>query len=99
MSVGFARYDKGATNEWMVTYDEALILTKGVFTVGFAGGAKTAKAGEIIFLPKGAKVVCHRKEDGGRLRELSALVRRATQFQDAGLLDAFHRVSQPTRDR
>lgn len=57
MSAGFARYDKGATNEWIVTYDEALIVTKGVFTVRFAGDVKTAKAGEIIFLPKGTKVV------------------------------------------
>jgi ethanolamine utilization protein EutQ len=32
MSVGFARYAPGQSNEWIVTYDEALIVTKGACT-------------------------------------------------------------------
>lgn len=64
MSVGFCRYNKGETNEWIVTYDEALIVTKGVFTVRFAGGTKTAKVGEVIFLTKGTQVVYQGEEDG-----------------------------------
>ncbi len=64
MSVGFARYDKGATNEWVVTYDEALIVTKGAFTVHSADGAITAKPGEVIFLTAGTKVVYQGEEDG-----------------------------------
>jgi hypothetical protein len=31
--VGFAYYAPGARNEWVVTYDEALIITRGAFTV------------------------------------------------------------------
>jgi ethanolamine utilization protein EutQ len=33
ISVGFARYGKDESNERIVTYDEALIVTKGVLTV------------------------------------------------------------------
>ncbi len=36
MSVGFCRYQKGESNGWIVTYDEAFIVTKGVFTVSSA---------------------------------------------------------------
>jgi ethanolamine utilization protein EutQ (cupin superfamily) len=37
-------------------YDEALIITRGVFTVRRADGSATAKAGEVIFQRAGAKV-------------------------------------------
>jgi len=63
MSVGFARYNKGESNEWTVTYDEVLVVTKGVFTVSSADGAKTAKAGELIFLTDGSKVVYRAEEE------------------------------------
>jgi ethanolamine utilization protein EutQ len=43
MSVGFARYDKGESNEWIVTYDEVLIVTKGAFTVRSAAGARATR--------------------------------------------------------
>lgn len=46
-----------------VTYDEVLIVTKGVFTVRSVDGAQTAKAGEIIFLTKGTKVIYQGEED------------------------------------
>jgi ethanolamine utilization protein EutQ len=58
MSVGFARYGKkGERNEWIITYDEVLVATKGAFTVRSAGEAKTAKAGELIFLTKGTEII------------------------------------------
>jgi ethanolamine utilization protein EutQ (cupin superfamily) len=63
MSVGFARYSQGQINEWTVTYDEALIVTKGISTVRSEDGAKTAKAGEVIFLTTGTKVVYQAEED------------------------------------
>jgi uncharacterized cupin superfamily protein len=53
MSVGFARYAPGQANEWVVTYDEALIVTKGTYTVTAEDGTKTtAKVGEFIFLTR-----------------------------------------------
>jgi ethanolamine utilization protein EutQ len=64
MSVGFARYDRGATNEWIVTYDQALIVTNGALTVRSADGVITAKTGEVIFLTEGTKVVYEGDEDG-----------------------------------
>jgi ethanolamine utilization protein EutQ len=65
MSVGFAHYAPGATNEWVVTYDEALIVTKGVFAVTSTDGVETtARAGEIIFLRAGTPVVYSAKEEG-----------------------------------
>lgn len=53
MTVGFARYEPGATNAWTVVYDEALVVTKGTFTVRWAGGEVTAGVGEVIYLAAG----------------------------------------------
>ena len=65
MSVGFARYAAGEWNEWVVTYDEALIVTRGAYTVTSADGVETtARAGEVIFLRKGTPVVYSAKEEG-----------------------------------
>ncbi|MCG5218318.1 cupin domain-containing protein [Streptosporangium soli] len=63
MSVGFARYRKGETNEWTVSYDEALIVTKGAFTVQSESGPVSIKAGEVIYLRAGADVVYQADED------------------------------------
>jgi ethanolamine utilization protein EutQ (cupin superfamily) len=63
MSVGFARYAKGASNEWTVTYDEALVITKGTFSVDSELGSTTARAGEVIFLRAGARIAYRADED------------------------------------
>lgn len=63
MIIGFAHYRKGATNEVELPYDEALIITRGVFTVRRADGVATAKAGEVIFHRAGVKVVYQADED------------------------------------
>lgn len=94
MSVGFARYSQGQINEWTVTYDEALIVTKGSFTVRSEDGAKTAKAGEVIFLTKGTKVVYQAEEDNTEVVYVTYphwfdAQRNSTH---ANLLDAFHPV-------
>ena len=58
MSVGYYwNKVEGEGNQWIVTYDEVLIVTKGALTVRSTEGAKTARAGEILFLPKGTEVV------------------------------------------
>jgi ethanolamine utilization protein EutQ len=68
MSVGFARYAPGESNAWTITYDEALIVTKGSFTVAAEDGRETtAGAGEIIFLRKGTAVVYSAKDEGAEL--------------------------------
>ena len=56
MSVWFAKYGAGESNEWTVTYDEVIVVLRGRFTVGGPDGARTARAGEVIFLTKGTKV-------------------------------------------
>jgi ethanolamine utilization protein EutQ len=64
MSIGFYRNKrKGDQNEWVVTYDEALIVTKGALTVRFADGVKTARTGEVIFLTKGTRITYEAAED------------------------------------
>ena len=56
MSVGFYRNkNKGERNEWVVTYDEALICTKGALTVRSPEGTKTAKAGEVSQWPSSSR--------------------------------------------
>jgi ethanolamine utilization protein EutQ len=58
MGVGFARYAPGEANPWRVTYDEALIITDGSFTVTPTDGpAVTAGPGELIFLKNGTELV------------------------------------------
>ena len=64
LRVRFSRYGRGAAHEWMVTADEALIVTKGVLTVRSAGGDRTASAGEVVSLTKGTRVVFQGEEDG-----------------------------------
>jgi ethanolamine utilization protein EutQ len=62
--IGYARYRKGVTNQiTTLPYDEALIVTRGVFTVRRADGVATARAGEVIFHRAGAKVVYEADED------------------------------------
>ncbi|ONI70693.1 cupin [Actinosynnema sp. ALI-1.44] len=57
MSVGFGRYGKGERNPWKVTYDEALIITKGSFTVDGPDGPVTAGVGEVIYLRADTEVL------------------------------------------
>lgn len=64
MSVGFYRnQNKGERNEWIVTYDEALIVTRGALTVRHEHGATTAQRGGVIFLTKGTRVAYEAAED------------------------------------
>lgn len=92
MSVGFCRYQKGESNEWIVTYDEALIVTKGVFSVGSEGETKTAKAGEVIFLTKGTKIVYQGEEDNTEVVYVSYphWMKAQRNSEHADLLDEFH---------
>ncbi len=63
MSVGFARYAKGAWNDWTLAHDEVIIVTKGHFAVQSSEGVKRAKAGEVLFLTQGTKLVYRADED------------------------------------
>jgi ethanolamine utilization protein EutQ len=68
MGVGFARYAPGESNEWVVTYDEVLIVTRGAFSVTTANGhTTTAKAGEFIFVRKDTKLVYSAEDSGAEL--------------------------------
>lgn len=63
MSVGWARYAAGASNDWTLTYDEALVVTKGTFTVRTPEGDSTAREGEVIFIAEGTPVTYHADTD------------------------------------
>jgi ethanolamine utilization protein EutQ len=68
MTVGFATYAPGESNDWVVTYDEALIVTRGSFTVTAEDGRETtARAGELIFIRNGTPVVYSAKDEGADL--------------------------------
>lgn len=93
MSVGFYRNKvKGERNEWVVTYDEALICTKGALTIRSDEGTKTAKPGEVIFLTKGTRVAYEAGEDDTEVVYVTYPhwmdVHR--QSEHAALLDDFH---------
>jgi ethanolamine utilization protein EutQ len=78
--IGFARYRKGATNQiTTLPYDEALIITRGAFTVRRADGVATATAGEVIFHRAGATVVYQADQDA----EMIYVCYPALALQDA----------------
>jgi hypothetical protein len=90
MSAGFYRnIKKGEKNEWIVTYDEVLVVTKGALTVRFADGAKIAKAGEIIVLTKGTKIAYEAAEDDTEAVDVTYphWMDAQTQSEHADLLD------------
>jgi ethanolamine utilization protein EutQ len=95
MSVGFYRNkQKGERNEWIVSYDEALIVTKGALIVRFAGGAKTAKVGEVIFLTKGTQIAYEAAENDTEVVYVTYphWMDAATRSEHAHLLDSYHPV-------
>lgn len=56
MTVGFARYGAGESNPWTVSYDEALVITRGRFTVESQSRDTTAGPGEVIYLRTGTEL-------------------------------------------
>jgi len=63
MRVRFGRYTKGAQHEWIVAHEETLIVTKGTLRVRFDGGEQVVRAGEVVALSKGTRVVYRGEED------------------------------------
>jgi ethanolamine utilization protein EutQ len=63
MTVGFARCAAGESNEWTMSYDEALVVTKGQFAVDSAGTSTLAGPGEVIYLSPGTPIVYRAVED------------------------------------
>ena len=98
MSVGFARYGPGESNEWVVTYDEALIVTRGAYTVSSADGVEaTAREGEVIFLRKGTPVVYSAEEHGADVVYVTYphWIDAQRQSKHAGYLETFHPADGP----
>jgi ethanolamine utilization protein EutQ len=96
MSVGYYwNKRKGERNEWFVTYDEALIVIRGALTVRSAEGAKTARAGEIIFLTKGTRIAYEAAQDDTEVVYVTYphWMDAQTKSQHAHLLEAYHAVS------
>lgn len=63
MTVGFVRYGAGEANEWTVAYDEALIVTKGRFTVRTKDGDTTVDQGGVIYLYAGTELTYQAGEE------------------------------------
>lgn len=96
MTVGFARYAAGAANSWTLTYDEALVVTKGRFAVETAEGAHIAEAGEVIVLDRGSEVVYRAEEDSEVVYVTNPHWFQATEASElAGQLEDYHRVAPP----
>ncbi|WP_409493670.1 cupin [Amycolatopsis sp. cmx-11-12] len=91
MSVGFGRYRKGEKNPWKMTYDEALVITSGIFTVEGPSGSVTARAGEVIYLRAGTEVVYAAEEDAELVYVTYPHWLAATEASaEAHRLDDFH---------
>jgi ethanolamine utilization protein EutQ len=83
---------KGAKSDWVVTYDEAQIVTRGALTVRSAAGAKTAKAGEVIFLTEVMEIAY--AEDGTEVVHGTCphWTDAQTKSKHAHLLDSYYPV-------
>jgi ethanolamine utilization protein EutQ len=95
MSAGFYRNRrKGEKNEWVVTYDEVLVVTKGALTIRFADGARTAQAGEILVLTKGTEIAYEAAEDDTEAVYVTFphWMDAQTKSEQAHLLDSYHPV-------
>lgn len=95
MSVGYyLNRHKGERNEWVVTYDEALVVLRGALTIRTDEGAKTAKAGEVLFLTKGTKLAYEAAEDDTEVVYVSHphWLDAQTASEHAHLLDDYHPV-------
>jgi ethanolamine utilization protein EutQ len=96
MTVGFARYRAGEKNEWTVSYDEALVVVRGAFTVRTAAGSVSARTGEVIYLHTGAEVVYQADEDTELVYVTHPHWLSATERSPhAAKLDEFHPVASP----
>ena len=89
--VRFARYGKGAVHEWMVTVDETLVVTKGALLVRAEGSVQTARAGEVISLAKGTRVVYRGEDDDTEV----VFVSYAPRFDAPRQLDRILSVDEP----
>jgi ethanolamine utilization protein EutQ (cupin superfamily) len=89
--VRFARYGKGAVHEWMVTVDETLVVTKGALLVRAEGSVQTARAGEVISLAKGTRVVYRGEDDDTEV----VFVSYAPRFDAPRQLDRVPSVDEP----
>jgi ethanolamine utilization protein EutQ (cupin superfamily) len=64
MTVGYARVGKDEALDISFPYDEVLIVTRGAYTVRTEqGGAVTARAGDVIYLPAGSASASRAEED------------------------------------
>jgi ethanolamine utilization protein EutQ (cupin superfamily) len=82
MGVGYARYDKGESNEWTVTDDEVLVILKGSFTVESDTASVTAGPGEMIWLESGTPVV-YKANEAVRLVDVTSPVWGSTEGTQA----------------
>jgi len=91
LGVWFGRFGAGESNDWIVTYDEMIVVLKGRFTVRGQDNTETAAAGEVIFLTKGTKVTYQAHEAtelvGSTYPHWQVAQR---QSEHAAMLDDFH---------
>ena len=93
MSVWFGRYGAGESNDWVVTYDEMIVVLKGRFTVRSEDGAKTAAMGEVIFLTNGTKVTYYAEEATEVVGSTYPHWQEAQRLSEhSAMLDDFHSV-------
>jgi ethanolamine utilization protein EutQ len=77
----------------VLTYDEALIVTKGRHSVAAEDGINTtAKVGEVIYLTKGTKIVFAEEETEVVYVTYPTWMDRHQKSKHAHLLDIYHPI-------
>ena len=98
MSAGYYRnLKKGARNDWIVSYDEVLVVLRGALTIRSADQTITARPGEIIFLRKGTQIAYEAAEDDTEAVYVTYPHWLKTQqgSSHAHLLESYHPPKEP----
>lgn len=91
----FARYGAGASMAWTVAYDESIVVVKGAFSVTVDGQTFTAKAGEVLFVPKGTSLTYHADVETDMITITHPYWLTATEEAGLGhLITGFHDVAR-----
>lgn len=64
ITIAYSRYGPDQSIDETLAVDDVMIVLEGQLTVSSAGASMTAGPGEIVYMPKGAKVTIRSHEQG-----------------------------------
>ena len=66
ITIGYGRYGPNQSLDERIAVDDVMVILEGRISVSFDGATVSAAPGEIIYMPKGSKVIITPEKDTGR---------------------------------